>query len=506
MVLEARYDHGRSDQVIRRISLLSAPHSADPPDPEQGSERPRPILMPNLHQPLTPFIGRTRDAVAVVAILQRPETRLLTLTGPGGVGKTRLALKVAETMGGTAYRDGSVFVPLAAVVDPELVFPTIASALGISEWGERPATERVAMFLASRIALLVLDNLEQVLSVGPAVGKLLRDAPGVTVMATSRAPLRIDGEREYAVEPLGLPGRTAHPSARDLAQSDAVAFFLQRAQAVRASFALTDANAASVAEICRRLDGLPLALELAAARTNVLSTDELLVRLQRQLHVLTGGHEDRPARQRTMRDAIAWSYGLLEPTLQGLFRRLAVFRGGFTFALAEQVLADDNIDVNVLDGISQLADHSLLARDEDASGTSRFRMLETIREFGLEQLHLLGESHDAHARFVRCLHDRAEETWSKAARLESLNRALDQLEAEHDNVRASLDWLAVEDPASAVSFAGALFWFWYVRGHHSEALQRLDSLLSDPVPNVQARDLARARLAHGVFAHFQGQT
>ena len=487
---------------------LSEPLIID--EPGDGIGRPdgedAPALMA-LPRRLTPFVGRDQLVERVVERVRDPDLRLLTLTGPGGVGKTRLALRAAE-IARPAFPDGTHFVSLVPVVDPALVLPIIGRALGLADGGERPIGERLAEFLGGRRLLLVLDNLEQVMAVAPEIARLLRATAGVTVLATSRAPLHLDGEHELAVPPLALPSKRRGTA--PVEETEAVRFFLERARAVRPELELTPANVGAVREIVRRLDGLPLALELAAARTKVLSPEALLARLERQLHVLTGGPQDRPERQRTMRDAIAWSYGLLDPAERALFRRLAVFRGGFSLEDAEAVLPGIDAPavgaLDILDGVTALVDQSLLVATDQADGEVRFRMLETIREFGLEQLAAAGESDAAHARFAQHWTELAEETWSHTAELDGLNRALAPLERNHDNVRAAHDWLEAHDPAGAAELAGGLSWFWYLRGHHAEALRRLRRLLALPESAVPAPLRPRLLLAAGWNSHFQGDT
>ena len=460
---------------------------------------------------LTPFLGREALVARIVDRLTLADVRLLTLTGPGGVGKTRIALQVAD-LTRPAFVDGMHFVSLAPVVDPALVLPAIGRALGLADGGERPIGERLADSLADRTLLLVLDNLEQVLAVAPDLARLLRATSSLTILATSRAPLHIDGEHELAVPPLVLPTAPRDGGAR-AQESEAVRFFLDRARAVRPDLVLNAASASAVGEIVRRLDGLPLALELAAARTKVLSPEALLVRLERQLHVLTGGPQDRPERQRTMRDAIAWSYGLLDEGERALFRRLSVFRGGFSLDDAEAVLSElhgtdtgRSIAVDVLDGVTALVDQSLLVATDQDDGDVRFRMLETIREFGLEQLTAAEEADAVQARFGEHWRAVAENTWSHTAELDALNRSLDPLERNQDNIRAALDWLEEHDPATAADLAGALSWFWYLRGHYVEALRRLRRLLALPTSDVPLALRPRLLLAAGWSSHFQGET
>ena len=291
-----------------------------------------PTVIESFPRPLTSLVGRAREAAAVANLL-RGDVRLLTLTGPGGVGKTRLALRVAEELAAD-FPDGIAFVALAPLTDPALVLPTVAHAVGVAIAGDRPLLERLARALAGRRTLLILDNFEQVAQAAPALASVLAATSTVALLVTSRLPLRLGGEQEFAVPPLSVAQEALSVDASPSAESDAVRHFVQRARAVTVDFALDEANAPAVAEICRRLGGLPLAIELAAARSKLLAPPALLRRLEYSLDLLTGGPGDHPARHRSMRGAIAWSHDLLIPTEQTLFRRLAVFAGGFTLDAA----------------------------------------------------------------------------------------------------------------------------------------------------------------------------
>ena len=387
--------------------------------------------------PATPLVGREHEVAAVVAMLRHGDVRLLTLTGPAGVGKTRLAL---ESAGNAAadFADGIVFVDLTPIRDPELVLPTIADRLGVRGAGNRPVAARLQAYLAERQLLLVLDNCEQVLAAAPGLAALLAAAPRLCILATSRTRLALTAEQELGVEPLAVPDPTQLPSLERLEALDAVRLFLARARALRPDFALTVDNAAAVVGICARLDGLPLAIELAAARIKVLPPQALLERLERRLTLLTGGARDLPARQQTLRGAIAWSHDLLTPSEQMLFRRLGVFAGGWTLAAAEALMqAGDRFDFFA--AFTALVDKSLIRQTEVVHGEPRFRMLETIREFAVEQLEASGDGdlvRLAHAHYFLALAE------ANAGGLLGQDQPvkIDRLRLDLDNLRAALSW------------------------------------------------------------------
>jgi predicted ATPase/class 3 adenylate cyclase len=465
----------------------------------------------NLPAQPTPLIGREVELAAVQRLLQREGVRLVTLTGAGGTGKTRLGLQIAAELL-EEFADGVFFVDLAPIRDPDLVVPTIAQALGIREAEGRSLSESLKAFLREKQVLLLLDNFEQVLAAAPRVAELLAGAPRLKVLVTSRAILRLRGEHDFPVPPLALPDRGRLPNRELLSQYAAVALFIQRAVAARPEFAVTNENAPSVAEICHRLDGLPLAIELAAARVRLLPPEGLLSRLEQRLPVLVGGARDLPERQQTLRGAIGWSYDLLAEREQRLFRRLSVFVGGCTLEAAEAVCsADGDLPIDLLEGIGLLVDQSLLRQDEPAEGVGallvgalsatpsesgrawepRFGMLETIREYARERLEASGEGDAArrrHAQFFLALAERAEPELRGRAQGEWLAR----LEREHENLRAALDWCqAAEDSAEAgLRLAAALGWFWQVRGDWSEGRERLACLLA--LTGAAARTAARA--------------
>ncbi|MEJ7699857.1 MAG: NB-ARC domain-containing protein [Pyrinomonadaceae bacterium] len=342
----------------------------------------------NLSVPNAAIIGREREIAEIESLLRQPKIKLLTLTGVGGTGKTRLAQEIALRML-SGFSDGAFFVALDAVKRTELVVPTIAQTLGVKEAGGKSIARILKDFLQSKQMLLVADNFEQIVSAAPFLVELLDNAPQLKILVTSRTLLNIQAEREFRVPPLDLPENTAQTSLENLTEFESVKLFLERAKAVKSPFSLTEENASSVAEICRRLEGLPLAIKLAAARIKILSPEQILTRLENRLKLLTGGAKDLPARQQTMRGAIEWSFDLLEENEKILFRRLAVFAGGFTIEAVESVSSSDEIDA--LNCLTSLIENSLVVQTETANGESRFRLLEVVREYALEVLENSGE-------------------------------------------------------------------------------------------------------------------
>ena len=459
----------------------------------------------SLPVPVTPLIGRDDDLTLVRAAIAQPGARLVTLTGTGGMGKTRLALAAAGALG-EAFPQGMFFVALAAVRDAEVMWKTLADSLDVSAEGQ--AAPAVTGFLAQRRALLVLDNLEQLDGAGLVVAALLADAPGLVVLATSRRPLHVQGEHELAVPPLGVPGSG---DVAGVAACAAARLFVQQAGMVRPGFAITADNAADVAAICRRLDGLPLAIELAAARVKLLTPRALLARLGDSLG-LAAADAGRPLRQQALRNTVAWSYDLLAPQVAGVFRRMSVFAGGCDLpALAAVSAAGDPAESDLLDLVAELQDVSLITVAEGADGEPRLGMLEMIREYALERL---AEDDDAngarrrHAEHYAAFAERAHDQLDGPAQL----TALDRLEADHDNLRAALAWsLQAPDPASQAERAAiglqlvqALTYFWYQHGYATEGRLWLQRAM-DVVAADGGAPLAGVAHGLGVLLDEQGE-
>ncbi|MCA9877226.1 MAG: tetratricopeptide repeat protein, partial [Thermomicrobiales bacterium] len=434
------------------------------------------------------------------------------LTGPGGVGKTRVSLAVAEAVRSLPVETG--FVDLAAVTEDTLVAPAVAQALGLREQGSRDALEQIVSAVGDRPLLLVLDNFEHVQAAAPLLSTLLSRCPRLQLLVTSRSPLRIRGERELPIAPLAVPPEDHVPHAvHDLLAFPGIRLFTERAQAVDPGFRLTEENAETVAAICRRLDGLPLALELAAARTRVLPLPALLFRLTSRFALLTDGPVDAPARHRTLRAAINWSHDLLSDAERAAFRRLSVFAGGFSLEAAQAVLAafpalDPEAGDNALQALDALISQSLLRRQDaaGATGQPRYTMLETVREFGRERLAANAETSATRAAHARWCQDLAAQAAPELVGAQQRTWLL-RLDAEHANLRLALDWLSSEDDVGpALQMAADLAWFWWYRGHYAEGRSRLGALLAHPAARENLAAWAAAMDGLGLLVRAQGDT
>jgi predicted ATPase/serine/threonine protein kinase len=462
----------------------------------------------NLPVQRTGFVGREKEVAAAKELLLRQDVRMLTVTGPGGIGKTRLALQVASGLV-ERFKGGTHFVPLSSLGDPGLIASVIVQTLGIREAGGQSPLEILKQNLQDSLCapmLLVLDNFEHLIQAAPIVAELLAVGPNLKIMATSRAALHVYGEHEFPVPPLALPNSRSVPPVELLSEYPAVALFVQRAVAVKPDFELNLENAPAVTEICARLDGLPLAIELAAARVKVLSPSSMRTRLASRLQLLTGGARDLPQRQQTLRAAMDWSYDLLSSAEQKLFRRLSVFVGGCNLEAVEAVCdTKHDLDLDLLDGMASMVDKSLVQQVEQAKGESRFVMLETIREYALEKLKASGEealTKRAHAAYCLVLAEEEATEQSGAEGAEWLGR----FALEHDNFRAGLEWLTETGDAEwGLRLGAALFPFWEMREYLAEGGDRLGKLLKLAGAAAPTKARARALFAAGVLASEQGQ-
>ena len=458
---------GREEAVAKAtaLGLLDA-------DIEQTHEAPRPKPKHNFPTQLTTFIGREQPIAEVTDLLAA--TRLLTLTGPGGTGKTRLALKVAERML-DAFSDGVCFVDLAPLSEPGLITSAIVRTLGIFESGDQSLMEALKRALGQRKMLLILDNYEHLISAGSVVTELLASAPNIKILVTSREDLRVKGEHIYTMPPMLLPESTTDdPDVVEATES--VALFVQQAQAVKTNFRLKSSDIEDIVAICRRLDGMPLAIELAAAQSRFLTPDAILKRRKNRFQSLRGGTRDAPARQQTLSNAIDWSINLLSPDEKLLFARLSVFRGGRSLEAIEAVCAED-LPMDVFDGLAALVDKSMIRQLEDQLGEPRFVMLETLQEYALERLSESGEAEtlrQRHARYFADFAQRAEPHLETARQQEWYSR----LETELDNLRAALSWsLAGAAPELGCQILHDMIYFWWTQGHHVEWQRWVDHAL-----------------------------
>ena len=457
----------------------------------------------NLPVPPTTLIGRQAELVAARDWLLREGVNLLTFTGPGGTGKTRLALQLAIDVQ-DQFRDGVYWVPLAPIADPNLVVATIAGAFDLRESaGGQALIQSLKRFLEDKHLLLVLDNFEQVVTAADVVAELLEVCPWLKVIVTSRSPLHIRGERQFPVPPLALPDRRQPAGLERLSQYAAVELFIQRAQAVKPDFVITNETAPAVAEICYQLDGLPLAIELAAARIKLFSPQALLARLKSRLDVLTSGARDLPARQQTLRNAIDWSYNLLSDPAKVLFRRVSVFAGGWTLDAAEAVCnAAGDLGSDMLDEIEVLVDNSLVLQS-DGADEPRFGLLVTLREYAHARLNESDESAELHAHHAQYMLQLAE---AAAPHLLSAQRAdwLPRLEREHDNLRTALSWSSTHAIEIELRLVNALVWFWYFGGYISEARSHLELALAHANTIDQPAIRAITQFGAGAAASIQG--
>jgi predicted ATPase len=495
------------ERIANDLALLLTERFTSP------TEIPVPARLTPLPVPRSRLIDREQERAQARALLQREDVGLVTLTGPGGVGKTRLALQVAADLV-PQFTDGVAFISLASLKDPTLVVPTVARALGVSQTGDDSQDERLLEYLEPRQVLLVLDNAEQLVSAAPLAAQALEQARRLKLLVTSREPLRVRDEQLVPVPPLALPDPAHVADLEHLAQIPAVALFVERAREARPDFALTTENAAAIVEICQRLDGLPLALELAAAVLSLLPPAALLARLERRLPLPSRGARDLPERQQTLRNTIAWSYDLLEAGEQQLFRRLSVFAGGFTLEAVEGVGVFEAFGISspaqadegaVLEQLGQLLDKSLVQTQQGTAGEPRFVMLETIREYATEQLAESSEEatvQEWHAQYFLRLAEEVQPHWSNPEG----DIWLEQMEREDANLRAALAWSKANQDGVEIGLrlAGALYFYWFLLGSLREGRTWLEEMLARTASSERSVARGRALLGAGLLAWAEG--
>ena len=495
---------GLTDEEGVRLLAVARRQSSPP----TASTRSHPVKLPL--QP-TPLIGRRTQVDAIGELLLRPHVRLMTLIGTGGTGKTRLALGVAEAMT-EHFPDGVCFVELAPIDDPDLVISAITRALEIVESGGRPQMDGLLAYTRDKRLLLLLDNFEHVLEAAPLVSELLAASPGLKVLGTSRIPLRLPGEYEYPVPPLSLPGPAYLPKPESLSEYASVTLFLERARAIRPDFGVDDSNAAAVVELCQRLEGMPLAIELAAAKVRAMGVEQIAARLDDSLRLLVGGSRTAPPRQRSLEGALDWSHDLLESREARLFRRLSVFAGGWELEAAEAVCSGGEVyPEDVAELLGRLVEQSLVVAEDlrggsgPVAGGMRYRMLEPVRQYAARRLRESPEPEDArrtHARYYLRLAEDA----SLSFRGPGQRQWLDRVEREHDNLRLAASGLG-DDVESGLRLAAALWWFWYSRGYFSEGRRQIESMMARATSMgevVSERVRAEAMLGIGAMAARQG--
>ncbi|MDQ4035759.1 MAG: adenylate/guanylate cyclase domain-containing protein [Chloroflexota bacterium] len=452
----------------------------------------------NLPEERDSFVGRERELATISDLLGR--TRLLTLTGAGGIGKTRLALKIAADQIGR-FADGVYLADLSPVTDPDLVPGVIATSLMVREQAGGSMLDSLADYLRDREVLLLLDNVEQVMEAASGVGRLIEAASGLKVLATSRTPLHLTGEQEFPVPPLALPDPAGSADPERLKGNEAVTLFLRRAAAVRPGLVLTAETAPAIAQIARDLDGLPLAIELAASRAKALAPDAILARLATRLSLTTAA-DDRPERHRTLRNTIEWSHDLLDAKHRRLFARLGTFSGGWTLEAAERICGP-GLDLDVLDGLANLVDHSLVRPMGAGHGNTRFTMLETIRDSAVERLAASGDDAAVRQRHAETFRDLAEDAERQLTRQDRV-AWLGRLEEEHGNLRAALDWSErIGDSDMGLRIGAAIWRFWQQQGHLTEGRARLERLLAMQGADVRGPERVRALAALGGVSYWQ---